>query len=93
MSDYLYTKYGVPIKVNGDKVFNPSGLQFGRIHGSKVHGADGRYVGTIVGDRLVFRSTDSSTITTPFMPSHAMGSARAHRAASAVWGDEPDIGE
>lgn len=49
----LYTKDGVPLQVNGDKVFNPSGRQFGRISGSKVFGSNGSYVGTIVGDRLV----------------------------------------
>lgn len=31
----LYTKNGVPLKVRGDKVFNPSGHQFGRVKGPK----------------------------------------------------------
>ena len=91
--DFLYTKNGVPVRVREDKVFNPSGRQFGRIKGSKVCGSDGRYVGTVVGDRLVDRSTDSATVGSPFTPSIIGASTRMHRMASMLWGDEPDIGE
>jgi hypothetical protein len=63
----------------------------GRIRGSKAFGTDGRYVGTIVGDRLVYRSTDSASIGSPFTAAHRAGSARANRAGSAILGDEPDI--
>ena len=63
----------------------------GRIRGSKVFGTDGRYVGTIVGDRLVYRSTDSAAIGSPFAAANRAGTARANRAGSAIWGDEPDI--
>lgn len=52
---------------------------------------DGRYVGTITGDRLVFRSTDSASVGSPFSAANRAGSARANRAGSAVSGDEPDI--
>jgi hypothetical protein len=89
----LYTKNGVPLKVSGKNIFNPSGRQFGRISGSKVYGSDGRYVGTIVGDRLVHKSTDSASIGSPFAPSISSSSAQAHRVGAAIWGDEPDIGE
>lgn len=82
----MYTKDGVPLKVSDDKVFNPRGRQFGRIKGSKVYGTDGRYVGTIVSDRLIYRSTDSATIGSPFVPSMSTGFARTHRTASTLWG-------
>lgn len=87
----LHTKNGVPLKVSGDKVFGPSGRQVGRIRGKKVFGPDGRYVGTIVNDRLVYRSTDRGSIGSSFAPSSRGGSGSARRAASAVWGDEPDL--
>lgn len=89
----VYTKNGVPLKVEGKAVFNPSGRQFGRISGSKVYGSDGRHVGTIAGDRLVYRSTDSAAISSSFVPSIASSLAQAHHARSAVWGDEHDIGK
>lgn len=87
----LYTKDGEPLNVRSDKVFDQSGTQIGRIKGSKVFGPDGRYVGTIVSDRLVYRSTDSASISSPFAPSVGSPSAKARRAGSAVWGDEPQI--
>jgi hypothetical protein len=92
MADYLYTKNGVPLKVSGERIYNPSGQQFGRIKGSKVYGSDGGYVGTIVSDRLVYRSTDSASLGSPFAPSVSSPTARANHTASALWGDEPNIG-
>lgn len=87
----IYTKDGRPLRVSGDKVYSQSGQVVGRIKGKKVYGPDGRYVGTIVGDRLVYRSTDSAAISSPFTAANTAGSATAHRAGSAIWGDEPDI--
>lgn len=87
----LYTKNGVPLQVLGDGVYNPSGHQFGRISGSKVFDSGGRYIGTIVDGRLVYRSTDSAEISSPFAPSVSAGTASAHMAGSAIWGDEPNI--
>jgi len=89
----LYTKNGRPLQVSGDKVYSGSGVIIGRIKGEKVFGTDGRYVGTIVNDRLVYRSTQSAGISSPFSAANRAGSARAHRAGSAMWGDEPDIPE
>jgi hypothetical protein len=87
----LYTKDGRPLQVSGETNYSRSGQPVGRIRGSKVFGTDGRYVGTIVGDRLVYRSTDSASIGSPFTAAHRAGSARANRAGSAILGDEPDI--
>lgn len=77
--------------VSGSDVFGPSGKQVGRIKRNKVFGPNGRYVGTIAGGRLVYRSTDGSSIGSPFARSSRSGAARANRGGSAVWGDEPDI--
>jgi hypothetical protein len=88
MSD-LYTRNGKPLKVNGDDIFDASGQHVGRRRGDKVYGPDGVYAGTIVGDRVVYRSTDSAAISSPFAPRASAGTAEANRAGSGVWGEEP----
>ena len=87
----LYTKNGKPLQVSGNTVYSRSGKVVGRIKNGKVYGTDGRYVGTIVNDRLVYRSTDSATISSPFSSANRVGTARANRVGSAIWGDEPNI--
>jgi len=87
----LYTKNGKPLQVSGNTVYSRSGKVVGRIKNGKVYGTDGRYVGTIVNDRLVYRSTDSATISSPFSSANRVGTARANRVGSAIWGNEPNI--
>jgi hypothetical protein len=87
----LYTKNGKPLQVSGSTVYSRSGKVVGRIKDDRVFGPDGRYVGTIVGDRLVYRSTQSASRGSPFASTNRAGSARAQRAGSALWGNEPDI--
>ena len=87
----LYTKNGRPLQVSSGTVFSRSGKVVGRIQHDKVYGTDGRYVGTITGDRLVFRSTDTATISSPFASANLAGSAMANAVGAAIWGDEPDI--
>lgn len=87
----LYTKNGIPLQVSGEKVYSRSGKIIGIIKGQKLYGTDGRYVGTIAGDRLVYRSTDSAGVGSTFSSANRAGSAKAHRAGSAIWGDEPNI--
>lgn len=87
----LYTKNGRPLQVSGDIVYSRSGKVVGRIKGEKVYGTNGRYVGTITSGRLVYRSTDSAGIGSPFTAANRTGSAKANHAGSAIWGDEPDI--
>ncbi|WP_219811894.1 4-fold beta flower protein [Pseudomonas syringae] len=89
----LYTKNGKPLQVSGTTVYSRYGKVVGRIKGEKVFGTDGRYVGSIVGDCLVYRSTQSAVISSPFAAANRTGTARAQRAGSAIWGDEPDIPE
>lgn len=87
----LYTKNGRPLQVSGDTVYSRSGSVVGRIKSMKVFGTEGRYIGTIVGDRLVYRSTDSAGIGSPFSAANHAGTAQSSRVGSALWGDEPDI--
>lgn len=87
----LYTKDGRPLQVSGDRVYSRSGEIVGRIKGEKVFGPDGRYVGTIASGRLVYRSTHSAAHSSSFTAANRVGTAKASRVASAIWGDEPKI--
>lgn len=87
----LYTKNGRPLQVSGNIVYSKTGKVVGRIQGEKVFGTNGRYVGTIVNDRLVYRSTQSATISSSFTSANRAGTARANRVGTAIWGEEPDI--
>jgi hypothetical protein len=87
----MHTKNGKPLQVSGETIYSRSGKVVGRIRGAKAFGPNGRYVGTIVGDRLVYRSTDSATVSSPFATANRAGSARPNYAGSAMWGDEPNI--
>lgn len=87
----LYTKNGKPLQVSGSTVYSKSGKVVGRIKGKKVFGPDGKYVGTIVNDRLVYRSTDSASISSLFSAANRVGTAKANRLGSAILGDEPKI--
>ena len=85
----LYTKNGRPLQVVGEMVYSRAGLVIGRIHGDRVHGANGHYVGAIVGDRLVHRSTDAASLGGTFVTSSRAASAGPNVPASAIWGVEP----
>jgi hypothetical protein len=87
----LCTKNGRPLQVSGQMVYSRSGKVVGRINGEKVFGPDGRYVGTIVSGRLVYRSTDTAVVSSCFSAADSAGSAQANRVGSALWGDEPNI--
>jgi hypothetical protein len=87
----LHTKNGRPLQVSGETVYSRSGIVVGRIKGEKVYGPDGRYVGTIASGRLVYRSTDSATISSPFAAANHAGSGLANIGGSGLWGDEPNI--
>jgi hypothetical protein len=82
----LYTKGGRPLQVSGTTVYSRSGKVVGRIKNEKVYGTNGQYVGTITGDRLVYRSTDSASVSSSFTTVNRIGMASANRAGSAIWG-------
>jgi hypothetical protein len=87
----LYTKNGRPLQVSGEKIYSKSGTIIGRIRHNKVFGTNGRYVGTVVGDRLVYRSTDSASTSGVFGASVRAGSALGNTIGSSILGDEPNI--
>lgn len=87
----LYTKKGRPLQVSRNTVYSKSGEVVGRIKGEKVYDTGGRYVGTIVNGRLVYRSTDRAGVGSPFSAGRRAASGRGNRAAAGIWGEEPDI--
>jgi hypothetical protein len=82
----LYTKDGEPLEVGGNDIWDRNGRHVGRRRGKKVFGPNGRYAGTIDGDRVIYRSIDSAEISSPFAPSPRVGSAEANAIGSALWG-------
>jgi hypothetical protein len=87
----LYTKNGRPLHRERDDLFSRSGKHVARLSGNKAFSSRGRYVGTLVGDRLIYRSTDSAVIGSLFTPSLRAGYAMSNAVGTAEWGDEPPI--
>jgi hypothetical protein len=85
----IHTRDGEPLAHNGDDLFDASGRHVARLRGSKAFGPDGQYVGTLVGDRLVYRSTESVVIGSPFACRVGSPFARTHAVGSALLGEEP----
>lgn len=87
----LYTKNGRPLRRSGDTLFARLETYVGKIKGDFVFVFDpsGRYPGTIVGDRVVYRSTHSARISSPSVSANRGRSGRGNRGASGMWGDEP----
>jgi hypothetical protein len=72
----LYTKSGKPLTSQGSSLYSRSGKYTGGISGNRAYGAKGRHLASIVGNRVVHRSTDSASMS----GAHA---ARANTAGSA----------
>jgi hypothetical protein len=89
----IYTKDGRPLHQSGDNLFSNSGKHVARLRGKKAFNPQGQYVGTLVNNRLIYRSTDSATVGSPFATSAHAGHASAHSAGTAAWGEEPPIPE
>lgn len=87
----MYTKNGKPLQVEGSIVYSKSGKVVGQIIDGKVFGTGGRYVGSIDGNRLVYRSTDSACVESPFIVANIAGIAIANASGAAIIGQEPDI--
>lgn len=90
-NEELYTKNGRPLQVYDKYVYSKSGKVFGKINFNKVYDKDGRYIGTIVSDRLVYRSSDSATVSSTFSAANIMGCGMSNRGSSGISGEEPQI--
>jgi hypothetical protein len=89
----VYSKQGRRLQVSDDDLFSRSGTHGARIRNGKAYSPDGRYVGTLVGNRLIYRSTNSASSSSAFASRVHAGRASANRAGTPAWDDEPtDIG-
>jgi len=87
--DRIWTKNGRPLACRGNDVFTLAGALVGRISGDRViRAVDTVYVGTLVGDRLVFRSFDSDGPDRPYARP-VTDVAPDSVPPSQTWGDEP----
>jgi hypothetical protein len=86
----MHTKNGRPLQVKGDTMYSQSGLVLGRVRKDKLFDQNGRYVGTVIGNRLVFRSQDSSQVAPSFSAAKRSARALINRPRCGVRGDEPD---
>ncbi len=85
----LYTKDGRALQRFRNYLFSRSGQYLGRIRRRMVYDPMGRYVGTIVGDRVVYRRTDSVRVIGPSSAVNWVATSRPDRPPAVVWGDEP----
>lgn len=89
----LWTKNGRPLLNDGNTVLVPSGTVVGKIAGDRVFAADGgAYVGTLVGDRLVFRTFDIDGPDRHYSRPVTVVDVDTVEPAH-MWGDEPVIPE
>ena len=88
----MHTKNGRPLQVSGKTLYTGSGRVVGRVHETRLFDQDGRYVGTVVGDRLVFRSAERNKVGPGFTASKCPARALNERARmSMLRGEEPTL--
>lgn len=87
----IFTKEGRPLRRYGDDLFSESGTHVAKLKGDKAYRREGEYLGALVRNRLIYRSTDSAGVGSPFARRVGTPSAAARSAAIADWGDEAPI--
>lgn len=91
--DALYTKSGRLLQRRGDRLHSRSGRYLGQLLNGKVYDPDGRYCGTVVGDRVVYRTVDSLARTLPSAAAACPACAGANRSGMNLWGIEPPLAD
>ena len=88
----MHTKNGRALQVSGKTMYTGSGQVVGRIRDARLFNQDGRYVGTVVGDRLVYRSAERNKIGPAFEAARCAPRALNNRAReSMLRGEEPTL--
>lgn len=87
--DDLYTRNGRPLQLTGDQLHSRSGHYLGHVRHGKAFDPTGRYCGTVIGNRVVYRSIDSASTSSPTTAADRTASTRANQARSSLWGHEP----
>jgi hypothetical protein len=88
----MHTKDGRALQVNGTTLYTGAGHVVGRIRDHRLFDQDGRYVGTVVGDRLVYRAAERNKVGPGFTASRCPPRALHDRArVSMLRGEEPTL--
>jgi hypothetical protein len=91
--DHLYTRSGRVLQRFGADLFSRSGRYLGHLHNGKVFDSAGRYSGTIVGDRIVYRTIDSAASSVATTVEDRPASTLANHTEDPVWGREPNFAD
>ena len=90
----MHTKNGKALQVSGITLYTGAGRVVGRLRDSRLFDQDGCYVGTVVGDRLVYRAAERNKMGPGFTASRCPPKALNDRARVAMLrGDEPTLPE
>jgi len=89
----LYTRSGRLLQRFGNQIHSRSGRYLGLLLNGKVFDPDGRYWGTVVGDRVVHRRVDSAASTAASTAPARPSSVNPGRAGIALWGIEPHLAD
>ena len=87
--DNLYTRSGRLLQRSGNNLHSRSGRYLGQLQNGKVYDPEGRYCGTIVGERVVYRTIDSAARLTASAGAVLAASTSANLTGSSLWGIEP----
>jgi hypothetical protein len=87
----LDRKNGRPLQVSGGTVYSNSGAVVGRISNDKVSDLMVVTLEQLSVDCLVYRSTESASVSGSFAAGSRARTATAARAGCAIWGNEPRI--
>jgi len=85
----LYTKSGRLLQRIDNHLYSRSGRYLGQVENLKIYDPSGRYCGTIVGDRVVYRTIDSAATGAASLAGARPASTSANRKGSPLWGIEP----
>ncbi|PZQ50624.1 MAG: hypothetical protein DI570_25285 [Phenylobacterium zucineum] len=85
----LYTKSGRLLQRVDNHIYSRSGRYLGQVENQKIFNPDGRYCGTVVGDRVVYRTIDSAAAGAASLSAAYAASTQANRKGSPLWGVEP----
>lgn len=91
--DDLYTRSGRLLQRVGNHLHSRSGRYLGQFENGKVFDPNGRYCGTLVGDRVVYRTVDSAAKTGPSEGGECPPSTHANRNGMPLWGIEPPFSD
>lgn len=89
----LYTRSGRLLQRREDHLYSRSGAYLGQFVGSKVFDTEGRYCGTLVGDRIVYRTVDSAGAGAPSVADTCPTSDHPNHHGISLWGMEPPFAD